>query len=143
MKRVEFEDYKTELAHRLAIAESSVFAGVTYGSAEKMMNAVHNGKAPGKFWLDLAELVMANRAEAKATRHGKKTAEGELGLLDSIELWAARGFRLVSFSWLNPKTDELTFSFNSEVEEKLHRRFAEKLRIPFVERNLLDDFKKE
>ena len=73
MKRVEFEDYRTELAHRLAIAEASVFSRVTYASAERTMNAVHRGKEPGAFWLAVADLVIAGRkqtAEERSKRGG-------------------------------------------------------------------------
>jgi hypothetical protein len=61
MKRIEFDDYITELAHRFSIAEVSLFSGVTYASAEKMVNAVRKGKPPGSFWISLAEHAEAAR----------------------------------------------------------------------------------
>jgi hypothetical protein len=66
MKTRKYSDEQlTELGRRLAIAEASVFAGVTYRTAEKTIDAVRGpGSKPGSFWLQLAEIALEARAEA-------------------------------------------------------------------------------
>jgi len=57
--------YLEELGCRFAIAEASVFSGVTYGTAERTIDAVKGAPCkPGAFWIQLAELAMEKQSEA-------------------------------------------------------------------------------
>jgi hypothetical protein len=66
MKKSKYpQEQLEELGRRLAIAESSVFSGVTYRTAERTIDAVHgSARRPGSFWIQLAEIVLDCRYES-------------------------------------------------------------------------------
>ena len=137
----------TELAYRLSIAEASYFSDVTYASAEKMICAVHKGKPPGEFWVQIARIIENARFKASSSllqdRVPEEQAPEELSLHDSIDLWKAKGYVLLGYVWMNPKTADVNYSFNPESPIELRKKYADKLGIPFEERSLLNDFKKQ